>query len=64
MIALFVGRPGVYVVSGNGLCLLVVAVVIVGFAVLVNGSTEPPIETTIARYADALKAIGPGCGYP
>jgi hypothetical protein len=42
----------------------VVAVVIVGFAALENGSTELPIEATIARYAHALKAIGAGCGYP
>jgi len=39
-------------------------VVIVGFSALVNGSTEPPIETTIARYADALKAIGAGVRLP
>jgi hypothetical protein len=63
-VALFVGRPGVYVVSATGFALLVVAVVIVGFAALVNGSTEPPIETTIARYADALKAIGAGVRLP
>jgi len=44
--------------------LVMVAVVIVGFSALVNGSTEPPIETTIARYADALKAIGAGVRLP
>jgi hypothetical protein len=61
--ALFVGRPGIYVVSAAAFALLVVAVAIVGFAALVNGSTEPPIETT-ARYADALKAIGAGVRLP
>jgi hypothetical protein len=63
-VALFVGRLGIYVVSAAAFALLVVAVVIVGFAALVNGSTEPPIETTIARYADALKAIGAGVRLP
>jgi hypothetical protein len=61
--ALFVGRPGIYVVSAAAFALLVVGVAIVGFAALVNGSTEPPIETT-ARYADALKAIGAGVRLP
>jgi hypothetical protein len=64
-VALFVGRRlGIYVVSAAAFALLVVAVVIVGFAALVNGSTEPPIQTTIGRYADALKAIGAGVRLP
>ena len=60
-VALFVGRLGIYVVSAAAFALLVVAATIIGLA---KGSTEPPIEMTIARHADALKAIGAGVRLP
>jgi len=44
--------------------LVFVAAAIVGLAVLVNASTEPPVETVVAGYADALKAIGAGVRLP
>jgi hypothetical protein len=44
--------------------LLVVAGVIVAVFFRASGSTEPPVETVFARYADALQAIGAGVRVP
>jgi hypothetical protein len=44
--------------------LLVVAGVIVAVFFRASGSTERPVETVVARYADALQAIGAGVRVP